>query len=155
MPSIRPPSSPSLACPTRATPRRRRARRLVAAASGRSRDPADASGQPGTGASSKPPWTPPDRLFGPVWTVLYLLMGIAGARRVGAPRDATRPARPTIRRWWRSRFARSSSPQPRLVDRCSSVAAGIDLALAEIAALVAAIGATVVAFARVTPGPPC
>lgn len=26
---------------------------------------------------TKPTWTPPDQLFGPVWTVLYLLMGIA------------------------------------------------------------------------------
>ena len=26
---------------------------------------------------SKPAWTPPDWLFGPAWTLLYLLMGIA------------------------------------------------------------------------------
>jgi benzodiazapine receptor len=26
---------------------------------------------------NKPGWTPPDALFGPVWTILYLLMGIA------------------------------------------------------------------------------
>jgi tryptophan-rich sensory protein len=29
---------------------------------------------------AKPPFTPPDRLFGPVWTVLYVLMAIAAWR---------------------------------------------------------------------------
>ena len=28
----------------------------------------------------KPPWTPPGWLFGPVWTVLYVAMGLAAAR---------------------------------------------------------------------------
>ena len=27
-----------------------------------------------------PPWTPPDRIFGPVWTVLYGCMGVAASR---------------------------------------------------------------------------
>ena len=26
---------------------------------------------------AKPFWTPPDKIFGPVWTMLYLMMGIA------------------------------------------------------------------------------
>lgn len=26
---------------------------------------------------NKPPWNPPDGLFGPVWTLLYILMGVA------------------------------------------------------------------------------
>lgn len=29
---------------------------------------------------AKPGFTPPDRLFGPAWSVLYVLIGIAGAR---------------------------------------------------------------------------
>ena len=28
----------------------------------------------------KPSWTPPNQIFGPVWTLLYILMGVAGWR---------------------------------------------------------------------------
>ncbi len=28
-------------------------------------------------ALKKPPWTPPDRAFGPVWAILYLVMGFS------------------------------------------------------------------------------
>jgi tryptophan-rich sensory protein len=36
----------------------------------------------------KPDWNPPDRVFGPVWTTLYALMGIALVLIRRAPRDA-------------------------------------------------------------------
>ena len=38
---------------------------------------------------AKPEWTPPDAVFGPVWTTLYLTMAVA-AWLVGRTRDATR-----------------------------------------------------------------
>ncbi len=37
---------------------------------------------------NKPPWTPPPWLFGPVWTLLYLMMGVA-AWLLWRRRDAT------------------------------------------------------------------
>jgi translocator protein len=45
------------------------------------------------GALDKPVWAPPAALFGPVWTVLYIMMGIAAwlvwkARGLGASRVA-------------------------------------------------------------------
>ncbi len=38
----------------------------------------------------KPSWSPPNAVFGPVWTVLYLLMAVAAWRvwREGSPADA-------------------------------------------------------------------
>jgi benzodiazapine receptor len=42
----------------------------------------------------KPPWNPPDRLFGPVWTLLYVLMAIAlwQVWRMGWDQPGVRPA---------------------------------------------------------------
>ncbi len=36
---------------------------------------------------AKPTWTPPDAVFGPAWTTLYLLMAGALYRVLGLPRD--------------------------------------------------------------------
>jgi translocator protein len=94
-------------------------------------------------ALEQPAWAPPDRVFGPVWTVLYTLMGIAA--------------------WlvWRARGFRGAPTALGLflVQLVLNVAwSGLffalqrpDLAFAEIVVLWAAIVATVVAFWRVRP----
>lgn len=44
---------------------------------------------------SKPPFNPPNWLFAPAWTILYVLIGIAGARTWSrAPKSAAMAA------WW-------------------------------------------------------
>jgi translocator protein len=94
-------------------------------------------------ALEKPPWTPPGWLFGPVWTILYAMMGVAA--------------------WlvWRERGF-SGAPaalglfllQLVLNAAWSWLFFGLrrpDLAALEILILWAAIAATIVAFWRVRP----
>ena len=46
-------------------------------------------------ALKKPPGTPPGWVFGPVWTVLYVLIGIAGWRAFEMRKQYPRP----VRKW--------------------------------------------------------
>ena len=94
-------------------------------------------------ALSKPPWNPPNWLFGPVWGILYLLMAIAA--------------------WlvWRiSGFAGAAIPLGLFVLQLGLNAAwswiffgrrNLGLALAEILVLWVAILGTIIAFWRVRP----
>jgi tryptophan-rich sensory protein len=91
---------------------------------------------------NKPAWTPPDWVFGPVWTLLYLLMAVA-AWLVWLRADA-RAARPALGLFlgqlvlnagWSGLFFALHSP---------------GLAFAEILVLWPAIAATLVSFARVS-----
>lgn len=89
----------------------------------------------------KPSWTPPSWVFGPVWSVLYLLMGISAWqvwRRAGRLRAAIFPltlfgVQLLLNAAWSGLFFRLRSPGAALVD---------------IVLLWCAVLATVVAFWR-------
>lgn len=88
----------------------------------------------------KPAWNPPDAVFGPVWTTLYLLMGVALAlaRRAAGDEDRRRVEavfglQLALNLAWSLAFFSARSP-----------AAGV----AVILVLWASIVATIVAFGR-------
>jgi benzodiazapine receptor len=90
----------------------------------------------------KPPWTPPDAVFGPVWTVLYAAMGVAAWlvwRRAG---------------WRGARVALGLFGVQLVLNAAwSGLFFGLrrpDLAAIEIVVLWVAILATILAFARVS-----
>ena len=92
----------------------------------------------------KPAWNPPDRVFGPVWTVLYLLMGVA-AVRVWRARRAGRDVHPALALYG-VQLGLNLAWSWLFFDRRR-----LDLALADFAALDVAIAGTAVAFGRVRP----
>lgn len=90
----------------------------------------------------KPKWTPPDWLFGPAWTTLYALMGVA-SWLVWRSGDRRAP-----------RALRLFGLQLALNTVWSLIFFGLrrlDLALVELGALWGAILATTVAFFRIRP----
>ena len=92
----------------------------------------------------RPDWNPPDWVFGPVWTTLYLVMGVALRSAVRAPsREGARAVavglfalQLALNFGWSWIFF---------------VEHELGLALAEIVALWLAIAATAAAFARLRP----
>jgi translocator protein len=97
----------------------------------------------------RPAWTPPDAAFGPVWTALYLLMGVAGARVwLAHGHGAGRPDHPVAvaLALYAVQLQLNLAWSWLFFDRRR-----IDLALADIVALDAAIALTAAAFARVRP----
>ncbi|HVF86540.1 MAG TPA: TspO/MBR family protein [Pyrinomonadaceae bacterium] len=93
---------------------------------------------------AKPSWNPPNWVFGPVWTILYLMMAIAAWlvwRRKGSVAAAAVPlalfaVQLALNALWSYLFFGLHRP---------------DLAFAEIVLLWAAILATLLAFRRVMP----
>ena len=106
----------------------------------------NARGQPWYRRLSKPSWTPPDAVFGPVWSVLYLLMG-AAAVLVRRERGATGP-RPGA-----SDLALGLFGGQLVLNLLWSIVffgrRQVRAALVEIALLLVVLVATVVSFARV------
>ena len=85
-----------------------------------------------------PPGTPPSWLFAPVWSTLYVMIGVAGWlvwRRVGA-------AKPV--RLWGWQLAANAAWSPAFFGLHSPA-----LAMADITILIGLIGLTAVAFQRV------
>lgn len=91
---------------------------------------------------AKPVWTPPGWVFGPAWTVLYLLMAIScwlvwlrrGERRI-SPALGVFGTQLVLNGLWSALFFGLHRP---------------DLAFAEIVVLLVLIGANVVVFGRVS-----
>ncbi len=91
----------------------------------------------------KPDFTPPSRVFGPAWSVLYLLMGIAD--HLVARQGTGRPEVTRARRLYKTQLALNVLWSALFFGRRSPLAA-----LVEIVVLWVAIALTIAAFARVS-----
>ncbi len=91
---------------------------------------------------ARPSWTPPSAVFGPVWSILYLTMGIAlwlvwrARPEGGGPETAAFAVQLALNLAWSVLFFGLRRP---------------DLAFAEVLALWLAIVATIVVFWRASP----
>jgi len=92
-------------------------------------------------SADKPSWTPPDAVFGPVWTVLYIVMAVA-AWLVWREGGWARQRRPLV--LYATQLALNLAWTPVFF-----AAERLALALAVIVALDLVLAATVVAFWRV------
>lgn len=103
---------------------------------------------PGRGATrewyralAKPAFNPPDAIFGPVWTILYVLIAASGYRVWSS--DAGR-ARTNALTWWGAQLALNAAWSPLFFG-----AKKPELALADIVAMLAAIAAYTAAARKV------
>ena len=92
----------------------------------------------------RPEWAPPSWLFGPVWTLLYVLMGIAAARVATNPEPGLEARKRTAIRWFVAQLAVNALWS--WIFFAWHLGA---LAFAEIVLLAVMIVATMRAFARV------
>ncbi len=103
--------------------------------------------------ADKAPWNPPNGIFGPVWTLLYALMGIAAWlvwRRRASPDQAVRGDARSALRLYLVQLAINAVWTPVFFALYPTIGvAALWLALAIIVALAVAIPVTMLAFARV------
>ena len=83
-------------------------------------------------ALEKPSFNPPDAVFAPVWTILYVLIAISGAR---VWRSAPGDARAAALRWWAAQLLLNGAWSPLFFG-----AKRPEIALADIVLLLIAIG---------------
>ncbi|HET7029490.1 MAG TPA: TspO/MBR family protein [Candidatus Limnocylindrales bacterium] len=94
----------------------------------------------------QPSWNPPDRLFGPVWTGLYALMGGSLVQVVRATEPSIGPARRVALALFAGQLALNGAWSWIFFSRHA-----VGAALAEILVLWLAIVATIASFAAIRP----